>query len=67
MLCLWVVLAHDFSSAWIALAVVIAVSNTVLELYSPRGTDDFVMATSNALMCWGFGAVLRWPVRVQRV
>jgi hypothetical protein len=28
----------------------------VLELFSPRGTDDFFMATSNALICWAFGA-----------
>ena len=36
-------------SPWIGLAVVIAVSNTLLELFSPRGTDDFTMATANAL------------------
>ena len=41
-----------------ALAVVIAVSNTVLELFSPRGTDDFTMATANALICWAFGVLL---------
>jgi hypothetical protein len=38
--------------------VVIAISNTLLELYSPRGTDDFTMATTNALICWGFGALI---------
>jgi hypothetical protein len=27
----------------------------VCELFSPRGTDDFTMATANALLCWGFG------------
>jgi hypothetical protein len=56
--CLWVVLANDLGGAWIALAVTIAVSNTLLELFSPRGTDDFVMATANALICWAFGALL---------
>jgi hypothetical protein len=35
------------------------VSNTLFELFSPRGTDDFTMATSNALICWGFGALVR--------
>jgi hypothetical protein len=30
-------------------------SNTILELLSPRGTDDFTMATGNALICWAFG------------
>ena len=41
---------------WIALAVTIAVSNCLVELYSPRGTDDFTMATTNALLCLAFGA-----------
>jgi len=56
--CLAMVLAHGLSGAWIALAVVIAISNTVLELFSPRGTDDVAMATGNALICWAFGAML---------
>lgn len=56
--CLWVVMANDLRGGWIGLAVTIAVSNTLLELFSPRGTDDFVMATSNALVCWAFGALL---------
>jgi hypothetical protein len=56
--CLWIVLANNLGGAWIALAVTIAVSNTLLELYSPRGTDDFVMATANALICLAFGAWL---------
>jgi hypothetical protein len=30
----------------------------LLELFSPRGTDDFTMATVNALICWGFGAAV---------
>ena len=41
---------------WIGLAVVIALSNCLVELYSPRGTDDFTMATTNALLCLAFGA-----------
>ena len=41
---------------WIALAFVIALSNCLVELYSPRGTDDFTMATANALICVAFGA-----------
>jgi hypothetical protein len=55
--CLWIVLAHALPPLWIGLAVVIAVSNTLLELFSPRGTDDVTMATSNALICWAFGAL----------
>jgi hypothetical protein len=39
--------------------VAIAVSNTVFELFSPRGTDDFTMATANALLCLAFGVYLR--------
>jgi hypothetical protein len=41
---------------WIALAGTIALSNCLVELYSPRGTDDFTMATTNALLCLAFGA-----------
>ena len=59
MLCLWVVLANGLPAPWIGLAVVIAVSNTLVELYSPRGTDDFFMATSNALICLAFGVIIR--------
>jgi len=54
--CLGIVISHGLATSWLALAVVIAVSNTVLELFSPRGTDDFTMATTNALICWAFGA-----------
>ena len=57
-LCVGIVLANDLSGAWIALAVIISVSNTALELFSPRGTDDFTMATANALICWAFGALV---------
>ena len=56
-LCLWVVSSQGLPAPWIALAVVISASNTVLELWSPRGTDDFTMATANALICWAFGAL----------
>ena len=45
-----------FIGPWIALAFVIALSNCLVELYSPRGTDDFTMATTNALLCVAFGA-----------
>jgi hypothetical protein len=41
---------------WIALAVVGALSSSIVELYSPRGTDDFTMATTNAILCLAFGA-----------
>jgi len=57
--CLWIVLAHGLPTPWIALAIVIALSSTALELFSPRGTDDFTMATTNALICWAFGALIR--------
>jgi hypothetical protein len=56
--CLWVVLTNRLPPAWIGLAVVVSVVNTVLELVSPRGTDDFTMATGNALTCWAFGALV---------
>jgi hypothetical protein len=50
------VFTNHLSAAWVVLAIVIAVSNTLFELFSPRGTDDFTMATANALICWAFGA-----------
>ena len=56
--CLSIVLSRGLPTEWIGLAVVIALSNTVLELLSPRGTDDFTMATANALICWAFGALV---------
>ena len=58
-LCLCVVLAHGLPASWIGLALVLSISNSTLELASPRGTDDFTMATANALLCWAFGALLR--------
>jgi dolichol kinase len=51
-----VVLLNQLPTPFIALAVVVAVASTILELCSPRGTDDFTMATGNALICWAFGA-----------
>jgi hypothetical protein len=57
-LCLAVVFANGLPTSWIVLAVVISVSNSLLELFSPRGTDDFTMATANALICWAFGAII---------
>lgn len=56
--CLWIVSANGLSGVWILLAAAISVSNTALELYSPRGTDDFTMTVGNALLCWAFGAWL---------
>jgi hypothetical protein len=53
--CVAIVAAHQLPAPWYALALVIALSNTLLELYSPRGTDDCIMATGNALICWAFG------------
>jgi dolichol kinase len=54
-LCSWAVYSHHLPASWWVLAVVISASNTLLELFSPRGTDDFTMATGNALLCWAFG------------
>jgi hypothetical protein len=56
--CSTIVTIHQLPASWLVLAVIVAVSNTVLELYSPRGTDDLVMATGNALICWAFGALV---------
>jgi hypothetical protein len=57
-LCLGLIFANGLPPIWIALAVAISISNTFFELFSPRGTDDFTMATANALVCWGFGALV---------
>jgi hypothetical protein len=51
-----IVVLNGLSGAYLALAVTVALSSSVLELISPRGTDDFTMATGNALICWAFGA-----------
>jgi dolichol kinase len=58
MFCLWIVTSHGLPTPWIGLAIAIAASNTIIELYAPRGTDDFFMATANALICLGFGVVM---------
>jgi len=57
-LCLAIVLSNGLGGPWIALAVVISISTTALELFSPRGTDDFTMASANALICWAFGEMM---------
>ena len=57
-LCLSLLWAHGLPPVWIALAVAIAVTNTVVELYAPRGTDDFFMATANAVVCLIFGVAV---------
>ena len=54
--CSWIVTASGLGAPWLTLGFVISVSNTLLELFSPRGTDDFFMATGNALLCLAFGA-----------
>ena len=51
-ICLCLVHANGLGLAWVGLAVALSVSNTAFELFSPRGTDDFTMATANALLCW---------------
>ena len=57
-LCITVVTANGLGLPWLVLSLILATSNCVLELYSPRGTDDFTMGTANALICWAFGAWL---------
>jgi hypothetical protein len=57
-LCLAIVAINGLPASWIALAVAVSVSSTLLELVSPRGTDDITMATGNALICWAFGALI---------
>ena len=57
-LCVGVVLSHHLAPSWFVLAIIISLSNTLLELFSPRGTDDFVMATTNAVICLVFGLVM---------
>ena len=59
-LCLAILWANGLvTTSWIGLAFVIALSNCLVELYSPRGTDDFTMATTNALLCLAFGLWIR--------
>ncbi len=56
--CLSLVFANALPLPWLGLALVVSVSNTAFELFSPRGTDDFTMASANALLCWAFGAMV---------
>ena len=49
------VLLNHLPAPFLALAIAVSVTSSLLELYSPRGTDDFTMATGNALVCWAFG------------
>jgi hypothetical protein len=56
--CVAVVLARHLPLPWLGLAIVVSFANTVTEFLSPRGTDDFTMATTNALLCWAFGALV---------
>jgi hypothetical protein len=51
-----IVMLNGLPATFIALAVTVTVASSALELFSPRGTDDFTMATGNALICWAFGA-----------
>lgn len=50
-----VVSTNGLPPVWIGLGLLLSVTNPLVELYSPRGTDDFTMATSNALLCLGYG------------
>ena len=52
------VAVNGLAPAWYGLALAVAVTSTRLELYSPRGTDDFTMATGTALVCWAFDALV---------
>lgn len=56
--CLLAVFLAGLSPSWILLAIAVSISNTILELFSPRATDDFTMASANALLCWLFGALV---------
>jgi len=57
-ICLWLVHANGLGLPWVGLSVAVSISNTALELFSPRGTDDFTMASGNALLCWAFGRLV---------
>jgi hypothetical protein len=57
-ICLSLVHANALGLPWVGLAIAISVSNTAFELFSPRGTDDFTMASANALLCWAFGCLV---------
>lgn len=54
----WVITSHQLPPIWWVLVVATALATTALELFSPRGTDDFTMGIGNALVAWAFGAWL---------
>lgn len=56
--CLGLVYANGLPLPWVGLALAVSISNTFFEIASPRGTDDFTMASANALLCWGFGLLV---------
>jgi dolichol kinase len=56
--CLLMIYVHHLPLPWLGLAAVVSISNTFFELFSPRGTDDFTMATANGLLCWAFGVLI---------
>lgn len=45
-------------SSWFILAFIIPILATIIELYSPRGSDDFFMLIGNALICLIFGIII---------
>jgi hypothetical protein len=49
---------QHLQASWYVLAFILSLVNPLVELVSPRGTDDFTMATVNALICVGFGAMM---------
>jgi dolichol kinase len=57
--CIGMVVSYGLPAPWIGLAIAVAISSSVFELLSPRGTDDFTMATANAVICLGFGMFVR--------
>jgi hypothetical protein len=58
---LGLVWAHHLPWTWAVLGILLAFLNPLVELYSPRGTDDFTMATANALVCLGYGWLVFSP------
>jgi hypothetical protein len=57
--CIGMIVSYGLPAPWIGLAVAVAISSSLFELLSPRGTDDFTMATANALICLAFGMLVR--------
>lgn len=56
--CVWLVWSSGLPPIWLGLAGAITLSNTAVELFAPRGTDDFFMATTNAIVCLLFGLLV---------